>query len=1229
MDVNNVYLAGSAPIANGGDNDSYTYVDANRATQGQTFTTIAGDTGYVLTDVWVKHAGYAANNANTYWMMAAGGNLTLRIIKPAQVGTSSFVLRSETYVTTGTEGWSTAGTNSVNGDSKWLHFKLASPVTLAAGTTYGFDLTSANNNTFFEWLGTATNVLNGGVACKGTAIATPDNTMTALVGDRVFLVALAPLVCPPISARPVAGNQLEIAWAAANTASQLETSTLLTTGSWTSLGLPAIVLSGGNNYVTVPMTKEKEFFRLAMPSNNYQIQLAGDSLALSQGSAGSMDFSVSSLGAYSGNVALSASNVPAGVTIAFDPTSLNTGTSVLTVNAAPTVPPGTYAINIIGTSGSLTSSTTLNLTIGSALTGYYTWPAYSPSIAYDYVDEFGIVNPPTQVMDDITGVAGTYTSGWWCFRYGSNMNSLVTSNAWIPMLERFNADFAYITDILRWPREPRARSGYYSSIYLFGSSLSTDTASNTATGGWQSGTTYKGKSWPMVLASYYPVYAFDPACSWKNDGSQGAMIHEGIHCILAGMPGCRNAAWTGESGNTWLQGAMESQRTGDFSSMGWLSAGAAITPFMPIECYSGWLQDGSFGGPSAEGVNRYDANGKQLCTWRNLLGGTQYGECFMHNMDAILGPKSIAWAYRNCNRSGRLLQDLAEQTGGLGPVKTRRLIQEFRVRAAMCDFGRWSYAYKKLLLNNWNLSIHAEYAPIWIDCAQWNATCYVATTNTDGTLYPEERTLPAWSGANQIPLTVSGSSASVTFNPIGANMVCQLVYRDTSGNIRYSNPVSSGVCSIPLVNVLNNVVIAVVCNTDYIYNGESSRTNKFNYTLTLGAGITGKANIYTKWFDYNPPNYKITAFTTGPGTISPAGVNTVTAGASKTFTITPNPGYTIVNVLASGVPVGPVSSYTFKNLRGSTTIEARFGIKTYNIWGYSSGVGTISPLGLAAVTAGASQTYTVTPNAGWSVYSLAVDGVDQGAVTSYTSTNVQADHNIKVKYVGSNPAIPQLANLLFACSSETLPASGETGDWDAYYPAGLTVAAVQFPTVEIINNVKWEKNLRANNDGYNVGTYVSPIPCSGATIVVAVKPVSNVTSDPWNSIVDCFYNNLGLMMKNSTGQLQVWRNGIISNTGVIIPDGQRTVLSLVVQSTGAFKLFANGVEKYSTTTSSPFTQLAPGTLSYMKDITIGRNSPDGWSTFNGNIGDVYLYKVALSNTERTALENVIRTKFGF
>ena len=42
----------------------------------------------------------------------------------------------------------------------------------------------------------------------------------------------------------------------------------------------------------------------------------------------------------------------------------------------------------------------------------------------------------------------------------------------------------------------------------------------------------------------------------------------------------------------------------------------------------------------------------------------------------------------------------------------------------------------------------------------------------------------------------------------------------------------------------------------------------------------------------------------------------------------------------------------------------------------------------------------------------------------------------------------------------------------------------------------------------------------------------------------------------------------------------------------------------------------PGKEGYAKNITVGRNAPDAWTTFNGDIGDVFLYKVALTDAER-------------
>ncbi len=70
--------------------------------------------------------------------------------------------------------------------------------------------------------------------------------------------------------------------------------------------------------------------------------------------------------------------------------------------------------------------------------------------------------------------------------------------------------------------------------------------------------------------------------------------------------------------------------------------------------------------------------------------------------------------------------------------------------------------------------------------------------------------------------------------------------------------------------------------------------------------------------------YIIDASAGNQGSIDPSGSIALQPGASQTFTITPDPGLLVANVLVDGVPQGPVTSYTFENLEANHTIEAFF-----------------------------------------------------------------------------------------------------------------------------------------------------------------------------------------------------------------------------------------------------------------------------------------------------------------
>jgi hypothetical protein len=146
--------------------------------------------------------------------------------------------------------------------------------------------------------------------------------------------------------------------------------------------------------------------------------------------------------------------------------------------------------------------------------------------------------------------------------------------------------------------------------------------------------------------------------------------------------------------------------------------------------------------------------------------------------------------------------------------------------------------------------------------------------------------------------------------------------------------------------------------------------------------------------------YTIAATAGANGSISPSGTVMVNQGTDQTFTIAPNSGYHVADVKVDGSSVGVVTAYTFHNVISNHTIEASFALNiiTYTITATAGANGIIVPSGTVAVNQGADQTFTVTPNSGYHVADVKVDGASVGAVTLYPFTNVTANHTIEVVF---------------------------------------------------------------------------------------------------------------------------------------------------------------------------------------------------------------------------------------
>src|SRR5262249_8803180 len=86
---------------------------------------------------------------------------------------------------------------------------------------------------------------------------------------------------------------------------------------------------------------------------------------------------------------------------------------------------------------------------------------------------------------------------------------------------------------------------------------------------------------------------------------------------------------------------------------------------------------------------------------------------------------------------------------------------------------------------------------------------------------------------------------------------------------------------------------------------------------------------------------------------------------------------------------------------GADTSNTNFTIDRWTISASAGPNGQISPVGGVGVVEGASQAFTITPDANFHVADVLVDAVSAGAVTGYTFTSVTANHTIAATFAAN------------------------------------------------------------------------------------------------------------------------------------------------------------------------------------------------------------------------------------
>ncbi|MCX6344165.1 MAG: metallophosphoesterase [Armatimonadetes bacterium] len=322
----------------------------------------------------------------------------------------------------------------------------------------------------------------------------------------------------------------------------------------------------------------------------------------------------------------------------------------------------------------------------------------------------------------------------------------------------------------------------------------------------------------------------------------------------------------------------------------------------------------------------------------------------------------------------------------------------------------------------------------------------------------------------------------------------------------------------------------------------------------------GAAVLYQNYTPAPIPIFTITASAGAGGTITPSGAVVVNQGANQTFTIAAGSGYTIADVFVDSVSQGAIASYTFTNVTADHTISATFAASpTYTITASAGAGGTITPSGAVVVNQGSNKSFTIAASPGYNITDVVVDSVSQGAIASYTFTNVTANHTISATFAVS--------------PTHTITATAGTGG--TITPSGAVV----------VNHGSNQAFAIAAGSGYTIANVVVDSVSQGA---IASYTFSNVIID----------HTISATFNSTSGPTPIacyeFENNVLDTQGAF----NGTAFGTPTYTTGKVGLKAiqfNGSTQY-VSIARPISD--DWTISFF--VKTNQTSPTGTQWYNGN-----------------------------
>ena len=262
--------------------------------------------------------------------------------------------------------------------------------------------------------------------------------------------------------------------------------------------------------------------------------------------------------------------------------------------------------------------------------------------------------------------------------------------------------------------------------------------------------------------------------------------------------------------------------------------------------------------------------------------------------------------------------------------------------------------------------------------------------------------------ANQAPLTIQGADGVVygqtlTLTTTGGSGSGAVTYRiDTAystgeatidPNTGVLTPVEVGSVSVVATKAGDNDYNDITSALFVLMIKPATPTGKPKYTrITTGGKTLKDAALTTEGSTLNPNDGKL-EWVDDKGNVLP---DSTRVEANKTYKWRFTPTDTNYTILT-----GEIELYHKSSGGGGSSS----GYSYYTIKAAAGTGGSISPSGNVSVREGADQTFTITPDKGYAVANVKIDGKSIGAVKAYTFENVRRNHTIEVSFARANEFI--------------------------------------------------------------------------------------------------------------------------------------------------------------------------------------------------------------------------------